>query len=597
MRTYNRLIICILLPIVFATQTLAEGTKEISPDQSHQYFVQIRNGGERGCFGTSFCNDIYSRILFEIKQPGERVYFGAKMYNSFPTIYNYQITKLDGTIVQSGALPKVSTSPGYIPDYEKACIGPTNVAPGGYTALSFLPADSGTYIFNFDVGTGATDEYTVEFFDLTVASSAGAVIRGRLYAYNWNFTTTSDTKKYKGKMYPITADSVVTEIDFNGMRPYSFSVSCNLTGCFNNNNFIEDRRSVNGRHSYPQYKVFFNNPDASIFPSGTLGQLQSIDVVNECDEDVHIVLWANKPGLCDIMLDIDPTPGYQPADIFLAATVEPGVPNTIDWNGLDGTGGLVPSGTQVGILVTFVNGRTNLPLYDVEYGQSSPGDYWNGFMVNLVRPVGPKPKIFWCDTLVYNYAPPGNFPAQALELNGCDNSIGCHTWDYGVGDANTVNTWWYSLTSSQDSVELTYKRSDFVHTDIILCEGDSMQVFGNWVSEPGVFTQVGTNYMGCDSTSEVEVTVLPGPVLELGPDQLICYGESTTLGQIVPGVVSYEWNTVPAGPTPLSTTPTLQVNATNTYSVTITAANGCLRTDQTHVEITPQILPVPIKHN
>lgn len=81
MKTAHWLLIHVLCIVLLANQALAEGTKEISPDQSNQYFIQIRNGGERGCFGTVVCNDIYSRILFEIKQPGERVYFGAKMYN------------------------------------------------------------------------------------------------------------------------------------------------------------------------------------------------------------------------------------------------------------------------------------------------------------------------------------------------------------------------------------------------------------------------------------------------------------------------------------------------------------------------------------
>ena len=37
--------------------------------------------------------------------------------------------------------------------------------------------------------------------------------------------------------------------------------------------FIEDRKSRPGRHLYPQYKLFLNNPDSIAFPTGVLGKL------------------------------------------------------------------------------------------------------------------------------------------------------------------------------------------------------------------------------------------------------------------------------------------------------------------------------------
>ncbi|MDD3665420.1 MAG: hypothetical protein PHQ65_09175 [Bacteroidales bacterium] len=588
--THKQVIISLMLLTALPGWIKGEGTKQISPDMGNQYFIHIRNSGSRGCFGTKACNDIYTRILFEIKAPGERVYFGAKMRNWYPDTYNYEIKKLDGTLVQSGALPKTAGNPGYIPDYELATLGPSNVTPGGYTAISCSPPDSGTYIFDFDIGNTGS-EYELEFFDLTVVNELGEEQLGRLYSYSWNFTTSAGSKKYKGKMYPITADSVVTEIDFNGMQPYAFSVSCNLTGCFNTNNFILDRRSVDGLNNYPQYRVFFNNPDPEIFPSGTLGQLTNIETVNECDGNLDIILWANKPGLCDIMLDIDPTPGFQNMDRYLDGNIEPGIPNVITWDGIDGMGNPVDNGTPITVIVTFVNGRTNLPLYDVEYG-----DTWQGFKVALVRPPGPAPKVFWCDTLIYSYSPPGNYPPQSLELDGCTNPNGCHAWG-GIGDSKTINTWWYSLTSSQFPVPLVYKRSNFIPIPYILCEGDSVNVFGNWVSQPGVFRDTLTNFMGCDSITEITVSVLPGPVIELGEDQVVCQGQSTTLGMVVPGVTAYEWNTIPPQATPLGTDPTLTVNTTATYQVQITAANGCIRTDQVHVTAAPYINTQPIKHN
>lgn len=395
----------------------------------------------------------------------------------------------------------------------------------------------------------------------------------------WNFTTTSSTVSFTSKLYPYSADSVVTEISFNGMSPYAFSVSCNMNGCNNTGNFVLDRRSVPGNFTYPQYKVFLNNPDIDLFPSGTMGQIDSVTVNNPCDGQVTFNVYANKPGLVDFLIEVNGIPGYQIEDKFLTTTVEPNIANTILWNGVTDNGDTVPNGKYINIQGTFVNGRTNLPLYDVEYGDDVN---WKGFDVALIRPPGPRPKVFWVDTLIYN--PP--YPASSIELNGCEGT--CHSWGY-VGDTKTINTWWYSLTASLIPVDLRYRRSNFTAINHIICQGDSVQVFGIWRKADGYFSQVHTNCMGCDSTTGVTVRVLPGPTLELGPDQVLCNGASTVLDATGPVGTTYLWSTG-------ETTPTITVNATNSYSVRMTAPNGCVRNDSVHITAS-SIAPIPIRHN
>lgn len=77
----------------------AEGTKQFSPTAGHQYYLVVRNGGDRGCFGTVACDEISKKICFEVKSTTEKVYFGTNP-NFAGGTYNYQIKKLDGTIVQ-----------------------------------------------------------------------------------------------------------------------------------------------------------------------------------------------------------------------------------------------------------------------------------------------------------------------------------------------------------------------------------------------------------------------------------------------------------------------------------------------------------------
>ncbi|MEO1624475.1 MAG: gliding motility-associated C-terminal domain-containing protein, partial [Bacteroidota bacterium] len=75
-----------------------------------------------------------------------------------------------------------------------------------------------------------------------------------------------------------------------------------------------------------------------------------------------------------------------------------------------------------------------------------------------------------------------------------------------------------------------------------------------------------TDGAGCARFDQVEVDVLPAPLVDLGGDQDICNGQSATLD--AGAASSYEWSTA-------ETTQTIEVTAAGRYGVTVTAANGC----------------------
>ena len=93
------------------------------------------------------------------------------------------------------------------------------------------------------------------------------------------------------------------------------------------------------------------------------------------------------------------------------------------------------------------------------------------------------------------------------------------------------------------------------------------------------YTVTGTDGGGCINTDQVTVTVNPLPVVNAGPDQAICIGASATLAGS--GASTYSWNNGVINNTPF--TPAL----TTTYTVTGTAANGCINTDQAVVTVNP----------
>jgi gliding motility-associated-like protein len=86
----------------------------------------------------------------------------------------------------------------------------------------------------------------------------------------------------------------------------------------------------------------------------------------------------------------------------------------------------------------------------------------------------------------------------------------------------------------------------------------------------GVGNDIGIDDISISSTivltDEVEVTVTPLPVVDFGPDQNLCFGETLVLDATVPGG-TYEWQDG-------STDPTFTVSTDGTYTATVTA-NEC----------------------
>ncbi len=585
---FTKKVIPISLLLIFTSPVwlLAEGTRELQPRSDCGVNLYPTTETSYDPFATSVCDDEH-KLWVSIGATGEKVLFGFRCNG-----VSVCIKSASGTIVFP-VTPIPNSGQGHIETYEQAVAGPNTINPDGYTPFEFTPSGPGDYYIEF------SNSSTISLFDITVVDAMNVEKRGRLWSKNWQLYTNGTYTPFWGTMYPYTDDQITTKIDFNGMAPARFTVACNATGCNNTGNFLEDRKSRSGRFTYPAYKIFVNNPDETLFPTGIIGGVDSVNVVNPCDGSVDILMYVNKLGIADILLDINPLPGVQAEDITLNDTVFSGDATIIHWDGLNGLGEAVPNGTTFNININYVNGLTHLPMYDVEYSLSTYIDShgntvtnkWPGFIVDLIRPAGDKPLVFWDDR---------DLLPTSFNLDGCNDPVGCHFWgsaNSSVGNNDTYNTWWFAVSNSMVPISINYRRSDFEPLNYILCDGDSVNVFGNWVSAPGIFRDTATNFMGCDSITEITVTVKPGPVIDLGEDQILCQGESTTLGMTVPDVINYEWNTIPPGPTPLGTNPTLTVNTTNTYQVKITASNGCIRTDQVHVTAAPMINPVIIKHN
>jgi subtilisin-like proprotein convertase family protein len=84
---------------------------------------------------------------------------------------------------------------------------------------------------------------------------------------------------------------------------------------------------------------------------------------------------------------------------------------------------------------------------------------------------------------------------------------------------------------------------------------------------------------GCSSVATAIVAVLPAPTANAGPDQSVCFGQSTTL--TASGGAAFAWNTG-------QSTGSFSISPTSTTTYTVTISNGnCSDTDDITVEVRP----------
>jgi hypothetical protein len=91
------------------------------------------------------------------------------------------------------------------------------------------------------------------------------------------------------------------------------------------------------------------------------------------------------------------------------------------------------------------------------------------------------------------------------------------------------------------------------------------------------YTVTATGANGCTNQDQVQVTVLALPTVNAGNDITVCAGLSATLNAT--GASSYAWNNGVTQAIPF------YPNATQTYTVTGTGANGCTNQDQVVVNV------------
>ena len=594
----------------------SEGTKQIKPFSLAEGELCLdKSRNNFACYNAApeFRLNIY------IADTTEKICFGFGMItipDSLLTI-EFQIKDPSGNIVY-GAPSIPSPGIGYIETYQQAITGPF-FSVGGYDPMIYHPVSTGNFYLEFyyppdNMGNYQEDNrIQFKYFDITVVNNAGKAIDGRVWSKAWQFNSgilqaPPTTSRFYGKMYILSDDSIVSQLDCNGFVGGTFSISSNATGCATTGNLLVDRLSKEGFHTYPQYKVFLNDPDSVIFPTGKFSSIMLLSdtVVTDCATgSVDFGVKVVRDGTVELLIDVDPSLNPDSRDVRLTSNVlaNPGGTgyNIIHWDGHDNSGTPVPNGTLMECNISFVCGLTHLPIYDIEYND-------NGYKVFQIRPKGSQLMIFWDDTQI-----PGG---DASTVTGCNDLAGCHIWsDSAIGNMNTINSWWYVNRNSIPSIPFTILskpgkpgpidgpfsvcRSTYGNQYSVPAEASSTQYFWSFSGSGAIIHDNGLSIIidfsdsatsgtlsiygrnpdcGDGLSSSVAITVNPIPVVTLSTVDTVCFnipGFNLTGGSPTGGNYFIDGNTSEVFQ------PMYQSPGSHTIVYSYTSAEGCTSSDTT----------------
>ena len=131
-------------------------------------------------------------------------------------------------------------------------------------------------------------------------------------------------------------------------------------------------------------------------------------------------------------------------------------------------------------------------------------------------------------------------------------------------------------TTCQSDITISVNQRDFVSIDSTAC--DSIQWDGNWLASTGSYVDTLQNLAGCDSIVTLNLNINPSPVFSFIQDTLTACNVDSILVDAGAGYNFYAWS---------NGANTQQIYAANseTYSVTVTDANGCTASDDVLVDI------------
>jgi uncharacterized protein (TIGR02145 family) len=510
-------------------------------------------------------------------------------------------------------------------------------------------ADTGDYYLEFN------DACEMQYVDITVVNvypnqTPANEIKGRVFSKSWQWYQNGNN--LSAALYIYSDDGIVTASEFSNMQIGRGTFYANSTGCYDNLTPEENRKSRHRNVAYPQYKIFLNppDPDPNCYPSGNYGVMTALpemypDPALPCTGAEIIKVAVNKTGNVTIKLTF---PAPYTEKTFNSLQVTNGI-NFINWDGRDGSGPpgvLIPDMTNVTVKVTYINGLTNMPLFDIE-------NNLNGIKVTLIRPTGASiqnPYVFWDDSEIHEDYWSNGFhyvcTGTTSPVDGCnpvppppDPDPKCHNWDQCIGEGttagqdhgNTINTWWYSASTSEETINPTHSAlpPDPVPTNGARCGPGTIDLsvsvlpgeIAEWYTSVDEVTpfQTGTAYttpflaatttyyvsakntFGCYSANRTPViaTINSFPALPVAGNNSRCGNGTVTISATAAPTEEVRWYLASTGGASIFTgtfftTPFLSAT-TSYFAEAFNTANGCGSLSRT--EVIAEIVTVPAVSN
>ena len=132
--------------------------------------------------------------------------------------------------------------------------------------------------------------------------------------------------------------------------------------------------------------------------------------------------------------------------------------------------------------------------------------------------------------------------------------------------------------SSTASKTVTVNPTYYIPLTESICQGETYNFNGQYLTTAGTYTQNLSTVNGCDSIITLTLTVKALPTATISGNTTLCQGQSTIL--TATGGVSYNWNNG-------YTSNNIPVSQSGIYTVTATNAEGCSATANVTVTVNP----------
>jgi len=448
-------------------------------------------------------------------------------------------------------------------------------------------------------------------WDITVANGT-TPIPGRVYMNVFTASAGGHDNGFYGKLWVLTFDGFQYTVENNGLAPYVFAFFSNNKGVEDNTTGLPVFHSAANADivNYPPHttttykfkdpttsddaanitnKIFYNTPasdmptSASIYQGGSasttwlyntpvVAVASSLDLTGKEGQTFFstgalaggtVKFFTNEACRYKIQIDANNNGVYTDAvDLVLEGDAVAGN-NSVIWDGKDGQGNLVTSGTTLNVKVAVFSAEVHFPLSDAEN---------NRYGTILKRLSDADYTIYWNDT---------SLPGGGTDVSnvGVYSSGGAHIWYNGTGAAsgttvtnntttdfgnvNVIDTWAYKVTSpATSSKTVTIKQATDLET--VSITKDVTAACSGTATNVNYTVVVKNNGPGDASGAQFIFEVPTGATVNSVSGVVIGTGSTTYLSKGVNSYSNNEWRE----------NINLNNGSTITYTINITVGSG-----------------------